>query len=77
MELNQENINLVLEKIRPYLKEDNGDVEFVAIDEGNVVKVRLMGACYGCAMSLMTLRAGIERYLMREIPDVSRVESVD
>jgi Fe-S cluster biogenesis protein NfuA len=65
-----------LDKIRPALQADGGDVELVEV-EGNVVKVRLQGACRGCPMSQMTLKNGIEKFLMKEVPDVERVEAVD
>ncbi|MBP9192115.1 MAG: NifU family protein [Ignavibacteria bacterium] len=76
-ELNIENVEFVLEKIRPYLKIDGGNVELVKIkkDEG-IVEVCLTGACKECPLRMMTLRAGIERALMKEIPDVKRIESV-
>ncbi|MFC2085224.1 NifU family protein [Bacteroidota bacterium] len=69
-------VNKALEIIRPYLKADGGDVELVKISEDGIVEVRLMGACVGCPMSQMTLRAGVERALMREVPEIKRVEAV-
>ncbi len=71
----QERVKAVLDKIRPSLQADGGDVELVAVEEG-VVKVRLKGACAGCPMSQMTLKNGIEKYLKREIPEVVAVEGV-
>jgi Fe-S cluster biogenesis protein NfuA len=68
----QESIN----KIRPMLQADGGDVELVDIEDG-VVKVRLQGACAGCPMSQMTLKNGIEKFLKQEIPEVVSVESAD
>jgi Fe-S cluster biogenesis protein NfuA len=65
----------VLEKIRPALQADGGDVELVDV-EGGVVKVRLTGACGGCPMASVTLKTGIEALLKKEIPSVDRVESV-
>jgi len=65
---------MALEKIRPALQADGGDVELVAV-EGGVVKVRLVGACGGCPMSQITLTQGVERILKEEIPEVERVES--
>jgi Fe-S cluster biogenesis protein NfuA len=76
LNITKEKVNEVLEKARPYLRQDGGDVEFVGIENENIIKIRLLGSCYGCPMSLMTLRAGIERLLMKEIPGVKRVESV-
>ena len=65
-----------LETVRPYLKADGGDVELVEVKEDGIVEVRLIGACIGCPMSQMTLRAGIERALMRDVPEIKRVEAV-
>ncbi len=72
----EEQIKQALEGIRPYLKADGGDVSFVEISEDGIVKVKLQGACTECPMSQMTLRAGIERALMRQIPGIRRVEAV-
>ena len=66
----------VLDMIRPMLKADGGDVELVEIKD-NVVKVRLQGACAGCAMSQMTLKNGIEKIIKKEIPEIVAVESAD
>lgn len=71
----KEQVEAVLEKIRPSLQADGGDVELVDITEG-VVKVRLKGACAGCPMSQMTLKNGIEKLLKREVPGVESVEGV-
>jgi len=71
----EEDVKKVLEKVRPSLQADGGDVEFVGM-EGDVVKVRLKGACGGCPMATVTLKQGIEAAVKREVPGVSRVESV-
>ena len=71
----KESVQTVIDKIRPMLQRDGGDVELVSV-EGNVVKVRLQGACKGCPMSQMTLKNGIERFVKQEIPEVDRVEAV-
>ena len=71
----QEQVKKVLDKIRPSLQADGGDVELVDIVDG-VVKVRLKGACAGCPMSQLTLKNGIEKLLKREIPAVVAVEGV-
>ncbi len=68
-------VEKALNKIRPALQADGGDVELVGI-EGGVVKVRLTGACGGCPMATITLKNGIEALLKEEIPSVERVESV-
>jgi Fe-S cluster biogenesis protein NfuA len=68
-------VEMVLEKIRPALQADGGDVELVDV-EGGVVKVRLTGACGGCPMASVTLKNGIEALLKKEIPSVDEVISV-
>lgn len=65
----------VLKKIRPSLQADGGDVELVEVKDG-IVKLRLRGACAGCAMSQMTLKMGIERELKKVIPEIKEVISV-
>jgi Fe-S cluster biogenesis protein NfuA len=69
----KEKVQAVLDKIRPMLQADGGDVELVDVIDG-IVKVRLQGACKGCPMSQMTLRNGIERVLKKELPEVKAVE---
>ncbi len=72
----KERVEDTLNKIRPSLMADGGDVQLVDVDENGVVKVMLKGACAGCAMSQMTLKMGIEKILKQNIPEVSSVESV-
>ena len=72
----REKILKALEQMRPFLQADSGDVELIEVSEDGIVKVKLTGACKTCPMSVMTLRAGIERSLMREVPGIRRVESV-
>jgi Fe-S cluster biogenesis protein NfuA len=71
----KEKVEAALAKIRPALQADGGDVELVGVEDG-VVKVSLRGACAGCPMSTMTLKAGIERILKEEIPEVKEVVAV-
>jgi len=71
----REQIEKALEKIRPSLQADGGNIELVDVTDG-VVKVRLTGACGGCPMSQMTLKMGVERALKQQVPEVKRVESV-
>ncbi len=72
----KEKVEGILNKIRPGLVADGGNVELVNVDNGTV-KVRLTGACAGCPMSTMTLKMGIEQILKREIPGVKEVVAVD
>ncbi|MEA2077528.1 MAG: NifU family protein [Candidatus Marinimicrobia bacterium] len=74
--LDKTKVQEVLNKVRPSLQMDGGDCELVNVREDNVVEVRLTGACNGCPMSTMTLKAGIERVLKNEIPEVVEVISV-
>ncbi len=71
----KERVQEALDKIRPALQADGGDVELIDV-EGGVVKVRLVGACAGCPMSQLTLANGVERVLKQEVPEVERVEPV-
>lgn len=69
----KEKVEAALNKIRPALIADGGNVELVDVDDKGVVKVRLTGACGGCPMSQMTLKMGIERILKKEVPEVKDV----
>jgi Fe-S cluster biogenesis protein NfuA len=68
-------VELALEKIRPMLQRDGGDIELVEVNDG-VVKVRLTGACKGCPMSQMTLKQGVEKLLLKEVPGLKEVQAV-
>lgn len=72
----KDKVEKVLEKIRPSLVNDGGNVELVDVTDGKV-EVKLTGACAGCPMSSMTLKMGIERLLKQEIPEVKEVVAVD
>jgi len=71
----EEDIKKALEEIRPVLQADGGDVEYVGM-VGDIVKVRLKGACSGCPMATLTLKNGIETIIKKKIPNVSSVEAV-
>ena len=72
----KEKVKEALDKVRPQLQADGGDVELVEVTEGGLVKVRLTGACKGCAMSQMTLKMGIEKFLKQQVPEVTVVDAV-
>ena len=72
----QERVQKVIERIRPAVQMDGGDIELVGIENG-IVKLRLVGACHGCPSSMMTLKAGIERAIRTEVPEIQGVEAVD
>lgn len=74
--ISESSLQKALNSIRPFLQADDGDVELVEITDDGIVKVRLLGACEQCPLSVMTLRAGIERALMREVPGIKRIEAV-
>jgi Fe-S cluster biogenesis protein NfuA len=71
----KEKVQKALDKIRPHLQADGGDVDLVEV-KGGVVKVRLTGACGGCPMATMTLKNGIERALKEQVPEVKEVVAV-
>jgi len=66
----------VIESIRPMLQNDGGDIELVAVDDDNTVRVRLQGACKGCPGAARTLKMGVERLLKERVPEVKEVVSV-
>jgi len=71
----RERVEAALEKIRPALKADGGDVELVSVKDG-VATVRLTGACGSCPMSTMTLRMGVERVIKKEVPEIKELVAV-
>lgn len=72
----REKVEKAIEKIRPFLQRDGGDIELVDVKDG-VVKVRLKGACSGCPMSQMTMREGVGRAIKKDVPEIKSVEAVD
>ncbi|WP_141433867.1 NifU family protein [Bacillus sp. 03113] len=71
----KEQVQEVLDKLRPFLLRDGGDCELIDVEEG-IVKLRLLGACGSCPSSTITLKAGIERALLEEVPGILEVEQV-
>ncbi|MFZ5552506.1 MAG: NifU family protein [Bacteroidota bacterium] len=69
-------IESAIEKIRPYLQADGGNIELVEITKDNVARVRLLGACSSCAMSVMTMKAGVEETIRKEVPEIKAVEAI-
>lgn len=72
----RERVEQALAKVRPALRADGGDVELVEVTPEGVVRVRLTGACKGCPMAGQTLRLGVERVVLKEVPEAVRVEAV-
>ena len=71
--MNKKKIEKALEKIRPMLQQDGGDVELVEVMDKGIVKVRLTGHCQGCPMAQITLKQGIEQALKKEVPEIKEV----
>lgn len=72
----RQRVEEIIDKIRPYLQADGGDIELVDVDSEGHVKVRLLGACGGCPMSQMTLKQGVERAIREQIPEIKEVVAV-
>jgi Fe-S cluster biogenesis protein NfuA len=73
--VSREAVERVLDEIRPALQADGGNVQLVEVTEDGIVKLDMVGACSGCPMATITLRAGIERLLFERIPDIVGVEA--
>ena len=72
----RERVEAALERIRPAVQMDGGDVQLVDVSEDGVVTVQMMGACGGCPMSMLTLKAGIERIIKSQVPEVTEIVAV-
>jgi Fe-S cluster biogenesis protein NfuA len=77
MENIKDRVEKALEKIRPYLVADGGDINIVDITDDMVLQVELTGACYGCPFSLQTLKAGVELAVRNEVPEIKQVVDVN
>jgi Fe-S cluster biogenesis protein NfuA len=71
----RDRVQKALERVRPYLQSDGGDIDLIDVSEDMTVKVRLKGACHGCPFSMQTLKAGVEQAIMKEVPEIKRVIS--
>ena len=72
----REKIEEALNRVRPSLQADGGDIELIDVNDNGVVKVKLTGACSGCPMSTMTLKMGVEKILKQHVPEIEKVESI-
>lgn len=72
----EDRIEELLEKVRPFLKRDGGDIEFVELTDDKIVKVRLQGHCAGCPGATMTIKGLVERVIKEEMPEIQGVEAV-
>ena len=70
-------VNEVLLELRPFFEADGGDIEFVEITDDAILKVKLMGACSDCSMSIMTLKAGVEEAVKKIAPEIKSVEAIN
>jgi Fe-S cluster biogenesis protein NfuA len=71
----KEKVVKALERVRPYLQSDGGDIDLLDVTDDMTVKVKLTGACHGCPYSMQTLKAGVEQAIMKEVPEIKRVIS--
>ena len=71
----KDRVSKALDRVRPYLQSDGGDIDLVEVTDDMTVKVRLKGACHGCPYSMQTLKAGVEQAIMKEVPEIKRVIS--
>lgn len=69
-------IEAALEQVRPFLKGDGGDISLVEVTDDNIVRVKLHGACQGCSISHITMKAGIEEAIKNAVPEIKTVEAV-
>ncbi len=70
-------IDAALDDVRPHLAVDGGNVEVVDVTEDNIVKIKWLGACEGCSMTSMTMRAGIEQSIIGKIPEITGVVAIN
>ena len=71
----KERVMKALDRVRPYLQSDGGDIDLIEVTDDFTVKVKLKGACHGCPYSLQTLKAGVEQAIMQEVPEITQVIS--
>ena len=72
----KERVARALDKVRPYLQSDGGDIDLIEVTDEMIVKVKLKGACNGCPYSMQTLKAGVEQTIIREVPEIKEVIAV-
>ena len=72
----KERVARALDKVRPYLQSDGGDIDLIEVTDEMIVKVKLKGACNGCPYSMQTLKAGVEQTIIREVPEIIEVIAV-
>ena len=70
-------VEFALEEIRPFLKNDGGDISLLSIDDGKIARVQLLGACVGCTVNQMTLKSGVEMMIKKHVPQIEEVINVE
>ena len=70
-------IENALDQIRPYMEADGGNVSLVEVTEDMVVRIKLLGACSSCKMSMMTMKAGVEQSILKAVPEIRSVEAIN
>jgi Fe-S cluster biogenesis protein NfuA len=73
----EQKVNDAIAQLRPFLNADGGDMEFVEITDSGIARIKLLGACSDCSMSLMTLKAGLEEALKKSAPEIIAVEAIN
>lgn len=71
------NVERALEEIRPFLRNDGGDISLISIEDDRLVKVQLEGACVGCSVNTMTLKSGVEMTIKRYVPQIEKVLNIE
>jgi len=72
-----QNVEKALEEIRPFLKNDGGDIELLGIEKDEIVKVKLMGTCVSCTVNQMTLKSGVEMTIKKHVPQIKSVVNIE
>ena len=72
-----ENVEIAIDEIRPYLIADGGDIKVVSIDNKNIVNLELLGSCETCPMSPMTLKAGVEEAIKKQVPEIKGINAIN
>ena len=75
--MTKQEVQKVIDEVRPSLRADGGDIELVDITKDNIVRVKLTGACHGCPMAKITLHQGVEVYLKKKLKEIKGIEDVD
>ena len=72
-----EKVEIAIDEIRPYLIADGGDIKVVSIDNKNIVNLELLGSCETCPMSPMTLKAGVEEAIIKQVPEIKGINAIN